>query len=85
MHDPYLYPDTEILKNLLGIMDNKGLQEAESDYVTLRLSEIAEDESLVGVFDFSALCRIHHHIFQDVYEWAGKPRIVNIEKNRDRP
>lgn len=80
MHDPYLYPDTEILKNLLGIMDSKGLREAESDYVTLRLSEIAEDERLVGVFDFSALCRMHYRIFQDIYEWAGKPRIMNIEK-----
>lgn len=80
MHDPYLYPDTRILKNLLGIMDDKKLQEAESDYVTLRLSEIAEDERLVGVFDFSALCRLHYCIFQDIYEWAGKPRIMNIEK-----
>ncbi len=80
MRDPYLYPDTEVLKNLLGIMDSKRLQEAEGDYVTLRLSEIAEDERLVGVFDFPALCRMHFHIFQDIYEWAGKPRIINIEK-----
>ncbi len=80
MHDPYLYPETEILKNLLGIMDNKKLQEAESDYVTLRLSEIAEDERMAGVFDFASLCRLHYRIFQDIYEWAGKPRIINIEK-----
>lgn len=80
MRDPYLYPGTEILKNLLGIMDSKKLQEAESDYVTLRLSEIAEDEGLTGVFDFAALCRLHYRIFQDIYEWAGKPRIMNIEK-----
>lgn len=80
MHDPYLYPDTRILKNLLAIMDDKKLQEAEGDYVTLRLSEIAEDEHLAGVFDFPALCRMHYRIFQDIYEWAGKPRIINIEK-----
>lgn len=54
MRDPYLYPGTEILKNLLGIMDSRRLQEAESDYVTLRLSEIAEDGRVTGVFDFSA-------------------------------
>ena len=30
MRDPYLYPGTEILKNLLGIMDSRRLQEAES-------------------------------------------------------
>lgn len=55
MRDPYLYLNTEILINLLGIKDSKGLSAAESDYVTLRLSEIAEDERLIGVFDFSAL------------------------------
>ncbi len=80
MRDPYLYPDTEVLKNLLGIRDSKKLQEAEGDYVTFRLSEIAEDDRMTGVFDFSALCRMHYRIFQDIYEWAGKPRIMNIEK-----
>ena len=83
MRDPYLYPDREVLRNLLGIMDSKRLQEAESDYVTLRLSEIAEDGRMTGVFDFPALCRMHYRIFQDIYEWAGKPRIVNIEKVED--
>lgn len=80
MRDPYLYPDTRVLKNLLGIMDDKRLQEAEGDYVTLRLSEIAEDGRPLRVFDFPALCSLHYRIFQDIYEWAGKPRILNIEK-----
>lgn len=83
MNDPYLYPDTRVLKNLLGIRDDKKLQQAESDYVTLRLSEIAEDERMIGVFDFAALCRMHHCIFQDIYEWAGKIRVINIEKAED--
>ena len=83
MRDPYLYPDTEVLKNLLGIRDSKKLQEAEGDYVTFRLSEIAEDDRMTGVFDFSALCRMHYRIFQDIYEWAGKIRIINIEKAED--
>lgn len=80
MRDPYLYPDTEMLKNLCGVMDKEELQAVESDYVTLRLSEIAEDEHPVTVFDFTALCRMHYRIFQDIFEWAGKPRIINIEK-----
>lgn len=80
MRDPYLYPNTEMLKNLFGIMDQEELQSAESDYVTLRLSEIAEDEQPVKVFDFASLCQMHYRIFQDIFEWAGKPRIINIEK-----
>ena len=79
MRDPYFYPDTEILKNRLGIMDDAGLKAAEADYVSLRLAELARDDS-VRIFDFAALCRMHYRIFQDIFEWAGKPRIINIEK-----
>lgn len=79
MRDPYFYPDTEILKNRLGIMDDAGLKTAEADYVSLRLAELARDDS-VRIFDFDCLCRMHYRIFQDIFEWAGKPRIINIEK-----
>lgn len=79
MRDPYFYPDTEILKNRLGIMDDKKLREAEADYVSLNLAELARDDT-VRIFDFASLCRMHYRIFQDIFEWAGKPRIINIEK-----
>lgn len=79
MRDPYFYPDTEILKNRLGIMDDAGLKAAEADYVSLRLAELARDD-FVRIFDFDCLCRMHYRIFQDIFEWAGKPRIINIEK-----
>lgn len=32
-------------------------------------------------FDFSVLCDMHHYIFRDIYEWAGKIRVINIEKS----
>lgn len=79
MRDPYFYPDTEILKNRLGIMDDKKLREAEADYVSLNLAELARDDT-VRIFDFASLCRMHYRIFRDIFEWAGKPRIINIEK-----
>lgn len=34
-----------------------------------------------GTFDFNHLKRIHHFIFQDLYEWAGQIRDVAIGKN----
>ena len=46
MRDPYFYPDTEILKNRLDIMDDAGLKAAEADYVSLRLAELARDDSV---------------------------------------
>ncbi len=43
MRDIYLYEGTDVLKNLLNIRDRKLLDEAEADYVTYRLKEIAMD------------------------------------------
>jgi cell filamentation protein len=33
-----------------------------------------------GRFDLEHLCAIHRHLFQDVYDWAGKVRTVEIVK-----
>ena len=29
------------------------------------------------------LLKMHHYIFQDLYEWAGEPRIISIYKEED--
>ncbi len=79
MGDPYLYPDSEVLINLGGFHDKQELEDMEADYTTYRLSEVVFDDS-VEQFNFEDLCTMHYRIFQDVYEWAGKPRIINIEK-----
>lgn len=79
MSDPYLYPHTDILKNLADIRDKEILSCMEAEYTSIRLAELVTGES-VSRFDFAALCDMHHYIFQDIYEWAGKTRIINIEK-----
>jgi cell filamentation protein len=33
-----------------------------------------------GNLDFAHFCAIHHHLFQDVFDWAGTPRTVRISK-----
>lgn len=80
MRDPYVYPHTNILKNLANIQDEKELSHMEAEYTSLRLAELVTKES-ASCFDFSALCDMHHYIFQDIYEWAGKIRVINIEKS----
>lgn len=80
MRDPYLYPDCETLKNLADIRDEQTLKNMEADYTLSRLSDVVVETS-VRRFDFEGLCDLHYAIFQDVYEWAGKPRIINIEKS----
>ena len=79
MLDPYVYPGTNILKNILGIQDRQMLDDAEADYVSLRLRELAENP-LEGNYDVGHLAEMHKYIFQDIYEWAGKIRTINIEK-----
>lgn len=79
MNDPYVYPHTNILKNLASIQDDKELSCMEAEYTSIRLAELVTKES-VSRFDFAALCDMHHYIFQDIYEWAGQVRIINIEK-----
>lgn len=80
MRDPYLYPHTNILKNLANIRDEKELSCMEAEYTSLRLAELVTKES-ASCFDFAALCDMHHYIFQDVYDWAGVIRVINIEKS----
>lgn len=80
MKDPYVYPHTNILKNLANIQDEKELSCMEAEYTSLRLAELVTKE-FASRFDFAALCDVHHYIFQDVYEWAGKIRVINIEKS----
>lgn len=80
MSDPYLYPHTDILKNLADMRDGEMLSCMEAEYTSIRLAELVTRES-VSRFDFAALCDMHYYIFQDIYEWAGKIRIINIEKS----
>ena len=79
MRDIYLYEDSDILKNLLNIKDKEMLDEAEADYVTFRLKEIAMNP-LPGRYDYEHLLQMHKYIFQDIYEWAGQQRKLNIYK-----
>lgn len=80
MNDPYLYPHTDMLKNLADIRDREKLSFMEAEYTSIRLAELVIGES-ASRFDFASLCDMHRYIFQDIYEWAGKIRTINIEKS----
>ena len=77
--DRYCYPNSFVLKNKLGIQDADILAEAERRYTALNILEIKENP-VRGRLDFKHLCAIHRAIFSDLYDWAGKPRTVNISK-----
>lgn len=77
--DPYVYPNTDILRNKFGVREPDLLEKIEADYTSMRLREIVE-KPISGKFDFSHLCAVHKYIFQDIYDWAGSTRSINIEK-----
>lgn len=75
----YCYTDSEVLMNKLGIRDMEQLQLVEKRLTMLRILELME-RPVQGGFDIKHLQAIHKYIFQDIYEWAGKIRIVDIAK-----
>ena len=77
--DPYVFPGTTILKNIPGIRTQIMLDRFEADRVAQRSLELIENP-LSGFFDAVHLQRIHRYLFQDVYDWAGHFRTVDIAK-----
>ncbi|MFN7918975.1 MAG: Fic family protein [Bryobacteraceae bacterium] len=77
--DPYLYPGTDVLRNLPGIVDETALGEFEAASATARIAKLRRNP-VKGKFDAAHLRAIHKYVFQDVYAWAGEFRSVNISK-----
>lgn len=74
------------LENKLGIKDDIELAHEEERLSKIRALELYD----TGAFDtfevgtFAGLAAIHAYLFQDVYEFAGKRREVNIAKGTFR-
>jgi cell filamentation protein len=76
----YTDPKTGLLRNLQDITDPEVLLFVESGAVTKRLQEL--NENPIKIKGIDSLFAIHKHLFQDIYTWAGKKRIVEISKDR---
>lgn len=75
----YTDPKSGILRNLQDITDPDVLLFVESSAVTKRLQELYENPIKIKSVD--SLFKIHRHLFQDIYAWAGKKRTVEISKD----
>ncbi|SHL25766.1 cell filamentation protein [Bradyrhizobium lablabi] len=74
--DPYTYENSTVLVNKLDLRDQRELDDFEAEITSARASEPLPE----GNLDFAHFCTIHHHLFQDVFDWAGTPRTVRISK-----
>lgn len=78
--DPYTDPTTGILRNLAGATTQGGLDQIEADVVEARTVDLPK-QTIKTTGDLIELRAIHRYLFQDVYDWAGDLRTVDIRKN----
>jgi cell filamentation protein len=74
----YTYPDTTVLKNKFGIESTAKLRPLEASFLAARRAEIAAGFGPKPSFDSAYLKALHRHLFQDIYEWAGRTREERI-------
>lgn len=77
--DPYLDPASGVLRNKLGITDPTKLSNFERDASALRQASMIANP-VGGKLDFDHFKAVHERLFQDVYDWAGQTRTVEISK-----
>jgi cell filamentation protein len=76
IEDPYTYKKSTVLVNKLDLRSQAELDAFETEISNARAEEPLPDGSL----DFTHYKAIHHHLFQDVYHWAGQIRTVRMSK-----
>lgn len=73
------YEGTTCLINKLGITDETKLKEFEGAVTFAKASEL-ELNPISYTFDVEHYKLIHKYLFEDIYDWAGEYRTVNISK-----
>lgn len=82
--DPYVYPGTNVLKNVLGTQDAALLADFEADVVMVQfrgLLRFGAPGELTPAWHRS----VHRALFVLVYPWAGDFRTINISKESEPP
>lgn len=74
--DPYCYAGTDTLINKLNIRESYVLTAFEAEMTAAR----AEEPLPLGRLSATHYRNVHHHLFQDVYSWAGRYRTTRISK-----
>ena len=73
------YPGSTVLVNKFGLTDQNTLDIVERQIVLLKGAEIERNAVFENV-DFNYYKSIHKHLFEDIYDWAGTVRTINISK-----
>ncbi|EHN7705682.1 putative adenosine monophosphate-protein transferase Fic [Salmonella enterica] len=79
--DPYLYPGLNVMRNRLGIYQAQRLAQAAYEMTALRAATIELGPLIRGL---PHLCAIHRQLYQDIFDWAGQLREVDIYQGDTR-
>mgnify|MGYP004645592099 FL=1 len=77
MEDIYVYEGTNVLKNKRGIRNNEDLDQFENAMTSLAIININRSFKF---HDLNDIYEIHKMLFENVYDWAGEIRKINIYK-----
>ncbi|UYO99206.1 Fic family protein [Oceanotoga sp. DSM 15011] len=77
----YCYENTLILKNKLNIKNKEELEIVEIKITSFKIAELQKREFKEYNLNFLFFKNLHKFIFEDLFEWAGKIRIIDISKD----
>lgn len=78
------YEKANTYENFFDVLDQRELSKVEREYSSLRQQEINSgklvfpDQDIDSLYQFKNLCKLHKHLFQDIYPWAGKLRAFDM-------
>jgi cell filamentation protein len=78
-YDTYIDAESGLLKNKRGLKDAAALSVFEASSAAVRSVEL-QAKPVKGNFDLDHFKETHRRLFQDVYDWAGQIRTVEIAK-----
>jgi cell filamentation protein len=70
--------------NLLGVKTIEELEEAEAFAFSLRAAQLERTENVIDSFTEEHFKKLHYHLFQDIYPFAGQFRDVQLMKGNTR-
>lgn len=82
--DSYFFPPphNDVMRNIPGIDNSDVLRMFEYNSTGYFEKKLKKDPGLIAhTYDAEHLKAIHGYLFQEVYDWAGEYRTVNMSKN----
>lgn len=78
MRDPYLYENSDVLINKKNIKEKIKLTEYENRMSNLAIVKLFKEDFIIKSTTF--VFDIHKIMFENVYDWSGNPRTINLYK-----